>query len=81
MDEEALAALVRQLLKERRLPRAPASTILASYGDGTSCAVCAQGIRAHDVMYELRYGSGPTAEALSMHLRCFLSWESALAKP
>jgi hypothetical protein len=80
VDDEALNARVRQAIAEGRLPSYPASQILAGYGDGAPCDVCAKPIGAHDVRYELRFGSGPNAELQRMHLGCFLAWERALRR-
>lgn len=80
MDDEALVARVRQAIAEGRLPNYAASQILAAYGDGAPCEVCSKPISAHDVRYELRFGSAPNAETLRMHLRCFLAWERALRR-
>jgi hypothetical protein len=80
VDDEALARLVRQLIREDRLPNFPAGAILASYGDGTICSVCSTGIRSNDVMYELRFAGGAVSEFLRMHFRCFMAWERAIGR-
>jgi len=78
VDDEALILRARQAIDEGRLPNYPASQILAAYGDGAPCDLCAKPVSAHDVRYELRFGSGPNAEMHRLHLRCFLAWERAL---
>ena len=80
VSDEAFEKLARQLVSEGRLPSYGASQILAGYGDESACALCGRHVARDDVMYELRFGSGRTAERFTMHLKCFLSWERVLLR-
>jgi hypothetical protein len=77
MTGSTLTDLIHDAIAEGRLPNCPASSLSATYGDGTSCDACAAGLHYSAVVYVARFSS-PKPLTLRMHYACFEHWERAV---
>jgi len=71
VNDAALAARIRQLIDEGRLPVIIANRIHAGYGSGLECHACGRPILRDQIEYDV---SEPTP--LRLHMGCHVLWQT-----
>ena len=74
-DVALQAARISRLIDERRLPLVLADRVGAGYGSGSKCIGCDQPITHTQIEYDVQ-DSTPCTPRLSLHLRCYVLWQS-----
>jgi hypothetical protein len=73
-----LEAMVREHLRQGRLPVVTNPYVKAGYGGvGAVCEVCGREIQKHDAEYEVPNVNG---HPFMFHLRCHHAWQAECAK-
>jgi len=78
ISSQQLEAMVREHLRQGRLPVVTNAYVKAGYGGvGANCEVCGREIQKHDAEYEVTNANG---HPFMFHLRCHHAWQTECAR-